>query len=220
MEKIMKRRSKPKPGKACQLKIELEGISPAIWRRLEVPGDANLGWLHAAIQVAMGWTNSHLHQFIAGDRIFSDPLFEMNEFEGDPPVSDEHKTLLIDISPHTRSVFMYQYDFGDSWEHVVQVEAIYDRQPPEGKVAKCLDGARACPPEDCGGIPGYADVLEIIRDPKHDEYESTLEWLGGGFDPEAFSADKVNKYLRKFKWPRMTVAQLGRLLMQRDSAKA
>jgi hypothetical protein len=220
MKKTKKNQPAPdSPEKTYQLKIELEGISPPIWRRLQVPGDANLGWLHAAIQVAMGWTNSHLHQFIVGDRIFSDPVFEMNEFEDDPPVLDEHKTLLMDVAAHMRSAFRYQYDFGDSWEHIVKVEAINDRKAPRGDVAKCLEGARACPPEDCGGPPGYADLLEIIKDPKHDEYESTLEWLGGGFDPEAFSAEKINKYLPKLKWPRTTSDQLGRLLMQRDNVR-
>lgn len=220
MKKTVKRRSKPKPAKTYQLKIELEGISPPIWRRLQVPGDATLGWLHAVIQIAMGWTNSHLHQFIAGDRIFSDPRFEMNEFDEHPPVLDEHKALLMDIAPNIRSVFRYVYDFGDSWEHIIRVEAADVRKPSMGDVAKCLDGARACPPEDCGGPPGYADMLEIILDPKHDEYESTLEWLGGGFDPEAFSTEKINKYLPKLKWPRTTMDQLSRVLMQRDNVRA
>jgi Plasmid pRiA4b ORF-3-like protein len=94
--------------KTYQLKIELEGVSPPVWRQLQVPGDATLGWLHAAIQLAMGWTNSHLHQFIICDRIFSDPLFEMNELDDDPPVLDEHKVRLKDVAPHMRSVFMYQ----------------------------------------------------------------------------------------------------------------
>jgi len=219
VKKTVKRRPKPEPEKTYQLKIELEGISPPIWRRLQVPGDATLGWLHAANQIAMGWTNSHLHQFIVGDRIFSDPVFEMNEFEDDPPVFDEHKTLLMQVAPHTRSVFMYQYDIGDSWEHIVKVEMIIDRKLLRGNTAKCLDGARACPPEDCGGLPGYADVLEIIMDPKHDAYESTLEWLGGGFDPEAFSIKKINKYLGKLKWPRTTMEQLSRVLMQRDNVR-
>lgn len=100
------------------------------------------------------------------------------------------------------------------------MEAIYDRKPPRGNAAECLDGARACPPEDCGGPPGYADRLEIIKDPRHDEYESTLEWLSGGFDPEAFSIDKINKYLSKLKWPRTSIDQLDRLLMQRDDVRA
>jgi hypothetical protein len=201
--------------KTYQLKIELEGVSPPVWRRLQVPGDATLGWLHAAIQLSMGWTNSHLHQFIVCDRIFSDPLFEMNELDDDPPVFDEHKTLLMQVAPHMHSVFMYQYDFGDSWEHIIKVEMIYDRKPPRGDVAKCLEGARACPPEDCGGPYGYADMLEIVMDPEHDEHESTLEWLGGKFDPEAFDLPTTNKYLRKLKWPQMSMEDLGEVLMKR-----
>jgi len=216
MKKPISPKSAPEsPEKTYQLKIELEGVSPPVWRQLQVPGDATLGWLHAAIQLAMGWTNSHLHQFIICDRIFSDPLFEMNELDDDPPVLDEYKVRLKDVAPHMRSVFMYQYDFGDSWEHIVKVEMIYDRRPPRGDIAKCLGGAGACPPEDCGGPYGYADLLEIITDPEHDEHESTLEWLGGKFDPEAFDIPATNKYLQKLKWPHVTIEDLGDVLMKR-----
>jgi hypothetical protein len=201
------------------LKVSLEGIEPLIWRRLQVPGDANLGWLHAAIQVAMGWTNSHLHQFIVRKQVYSDPSFGLDEFEGDPPVLDENKATILEIVPRTNSSFVYEYDFGDSWEHRITVEKILDVNPPERKVAQCLDGERACPPEDCGGVWGYSDLLEVIMNPKHEEYESMMEWLGGEFVPEAFDRDRINKYLRKLKWPRTTVGQLATVLMHRDGVK-
>ena len=194
---------------------ELEEVSPPIWRRIQVPGDATLGWLHAAIQLAMGWTNSHLHQFICCDRIFSDPVFEMNEFEDDPPVLDEHKVRLRDVVPHPRSLFTYQYDFGDSWEHIVKVEMICDRKPPRGNTAKCLDGARACPPEDCGGAAGYGDLLETLADPEHEKYEDIRAWLGAHFNPEAFQISETNKYLRKLSWPHTTLDALAGIMMQR-----
>jgi hypothetical protein len=184
-----------------------------------VPGDANLGWLHAVIQVAMGWTNSHLHQFIVGKRLYSDPSFELDEFEDDPRLLDANKTAIDEIAPRAKSAFVYEYDFGDSWDHRITVERILDPDPTAARFAQCLDGERACPPEDCGGVWGYGDLLEVIMDPKHEEYESMMEWLGGKFNPEAFDRDKVNKCLRKLKWPRTTVSQLASVLMQRDAIK-
>jgi hypothetical protein len=207
------------PGPIYHLKVSLEGIKPLIWRRLQVPGSANLGWLHAVIQVAMGWTNSHLHQFVVGEGLYSDPSVELDEFEDDARVFDETTTAIRDIAPRAKSAFVYEYDFGDSWEHRITVKRILDADPAEGKLTQCLDGERACPPEDCGSVWGYADLLKIIRNPKHKEYESMMEWLGGEFDPEAFDRDKINNYLRKLKWPRTTVSQLVSVLMQRDSVR-
>ena len=202
-----------------RLKVSLEGTEPLVWRRLQVTGSASLGWLHAVIQVAMGWTNSHLHQFIVGKRLYSDPSFGLDEFEDDPRVLDENKTTILEIAPRARSAFVYEYDFGDSWDHRITVEKILDADPAEGRFAECLDGERACPPEDCGGVWGYEDLLKTIRNPKHEEYESMMEWLGGKFNPEAFDRDKINKYLRRLKWPRTTVSQLASVLMQRDGIR-
>ncbi len=201
------------------LKVSLEGVEPAIWRRLQVPGNANLGWLHAVIQLAMGWTNSHMHQFIVGERLYSDPRIGLDEFEDDPSVLDENVTALLDIASCAKSTFIYEYDFGDSWEHRIIVEKILDPDPALATLALCLAGERACPPDDCGGVYGYANLLEVITDPKHEEYEDMMEWLGGKFDPEAFDHDRTNRYLRKLKWPRTTVGQLAGVLMQRDGAK-
>ena len=201
------------------LKVSLKGVAPPIWRRLQVPGNANLGWLHTVIQVAMGWTNSHLHQFVIGKRLYSDPSFDLDEFEDDPGVFDENATAIAEVAPRAKSTFVYEYDFGDSWEHRITVEKILDPDPAAAGLARCLDGERACPPEDCGGVGGYADLLETIMDPKHEEYESMMEWLGGGFDPEVFDRVKTNKHLQKLKWPRTTVSQLAGKLMRRDGAK-
>jgi hypothetical protein len=201
------------------LRVSLEGMEPLIWRRLQVPGSASLGWLHAVIQVAMGWTNSHLHQFVVGKQIYSDPTFDLDEYEDGPRVLDENKIAVLDIVPRAKSTFVYEYDFGDSWDHRITVEKILDQDPRAETFAQCLDGERACPPEDCGGVWGYADLLQIIRNPKHKEYKSMMEWLGGKFDAEAFNRDKINKYLRKLKWPRTTVSQLAGMLMQRDGVR-
>lgn len=202
------------------LKVSLEGIEPLIWRRLQVPGNASLGWLHAVIQVAMGWTNSHLHQFIVGKQMYSDPSFDLDEPEDSTDILDENRVAILDIARRVKSTFRYEYDFGDSWQHKIAVEKILNPDPAVATVARCLDGARACPPDDCGGVWGYGDLLQIIKDPKHEEYESTREWLGENFEPEAFDRDGVNKSLQYLKWPRATVGQLAGVLVRRDGVKA
>jgi len=199
-----------------QLEIVLAESKPRIWRRVQVPGSASLGWLHAVIQVAMGWTNSHLHQFLIGGQTCSDPSFELNAFEDDPEVLDENRVVLMKVAPNEGDVLMYEYDFGDSWHHRVTVEKILPLDAASAKAARCVDGARACPPEDCGGLPGYADLLKILKNTKHKEHKSMKEWLGRPFDPEAFDVEWVNGWLRRLKWPRVTVGQLAKVLMARD----
>ena len=198
------------------LKVVLIGTKPPIWRRLQVPGNANLGWLHAVLQVAMGWTNSHLHQFRAGELLYSDLRHNAPEFEGEPKILDEHKATLQQVAPQRKDHLGYEYDSGDSWEHRITVEKILPPDPTAAMRARCPDGARACPPEDCGGIWGYHNLLKIIQNPKHAEHASMMEWLGAGFDPEAFHADEADTYLHKLKWPRVTEDQLRKVLMARD----
>jgi len=198
------------------LEVVLNHVEPQVRRRLQVPGNANLGWLHAVIQVALGWTNSHLHQFRDGEQTISDPAFELDEFEDSPPVLNERKVTLMQVTPRERDELLYEYDFGDSWEHRVRVVKILGPDAAAAKVAICLDGARACPPEDCGGVWGYADLLKIIRNPRHKEHKRKLAWLGGPFDPESFDLNKANTFLRKLKWPHVTEGQLAAVLMQRD----
>jgi hypothetical protein len=210
----------PVSGKAnvptYHLSIVLLGMRPPVWRRLQVPGNANLGWLHAVIQVAMGWTNSHLHQFLIDDARYSTPAHYESMVEGEEPARDEARATLAQVAPGKGAQFGYEYDFGDSWEHGITVEKILPPDPATATIALCLDGARACPPEDCGGVGGYADLLRILKNRKHPEHESMKEWLGRPFDAEAFSLAKTNFWLRKVKWPRVTEAQLARVLMGRD----
>ena len=199
-----------------QLKVVLLGSKPSIWRRLQVPGNAGLDWLHAVLQVALGWTNSHLHQFKARDDCYSDTRHHFAEYEGDPEILEERKFTLQQIAPRKHDTFGYEYDFGDSWEHAITVETIL---PPGGAAATtalCLDGARACPPEDCGGIWGYADLLKTLKNRKHPEHGTMKEWIGGSFDAEAVDPGKINLWLLKLKWPRVTEAQLRKTLMRRD----
>jgi len=180
-----------------QLRILLMGSKPAIWRRLLVPGSVRLSVLHAIIQEVMGWTNSHLHEFKMGDTSYSDPEFGLQE--DDPDVQDEFKARLSEVAPKEGASFLYEYDFGDGWRHNILVERILPSVPKQRKIAVCLAGARACPPEDCGGIYGYMDFLEAIRDPSHERHEELLDWIGGDFDPEAFDVNLVNECLKGIK---------------------
>jgi len=199
-----------------QLKIVLRGSAPPIWRKLQVPGNANLGWLHAVLQVAMGWTNSHLHHFLTRDARYTDPRHEEDMGFGDEPDRDEAKATLAQVAPAKGARLRYEYDFGDSWEHEITVAKILPPDAAAAMTALCLDGARACPPEDCGGIWGYAELLKTLANPEHPEHKSMKEWLGRPFDAEAFNVAKTNLWLRKLKWPRVTEAQLRKVLMGRD----
>jgi hypothetical protein len=200
-----------------QLKVVLLGSATPIWRRLHVPADAKLDWLHAVLQIAMGWTNSHLHQFKVGEDYYSDTRHHSAEFEDDPPILEERTATLRKIAPSEQDVLRYEYDFGDSWEHEITVEKILPNTAASSS-ARCLEGARACPPEDCGGTPGYDDLLKILENRKHPEHKSMKEWLGRPLDPEAFDVEKNNLWLRKLKWPRVTEAQLRKVIMARLTA--
>jgi hypothetical protein len=142
-----------------------------------VPGDANLGWLHAVLQVAMSWTNSHLHQFWVGSETYSDTRVE--DFEDGPETLEERDFTLQQLVQQEDFSFGYEYDFGDSWEHEITVEKILPAERAEPTSGVCLDGARACPPEDCGGVWGYGNLLKVLNNRRHPEYKSMMEWLGG-----------------------------------------
>jgi len=172
-----------------RIKVTLKGSKPPIWRRIEVLDRITLAKLHLILQVAMGWTNSHLHHFIMGETYYGEPD---PEFGAD--TVNEKKVKLSQLPLKEKSKFHYEYDFGDSWEHELLIEKIQPA-PAGQKVAVCLKGSQACPPEDIGGVWGYADFLEAIRDPEHPEHEDMLEWVGNDFDPEAFDLAEVNHYL-------------------------
>ena len=179
-----------------QLKVSLEGSKPPIWRRLLVKSDIKLDVLHLALQISMGWTNSHLHQYISRDRKFygiKDDDFEMDGFE----MHDESTVHLSDILKSEKDSLIYEYDFGDSWIHKIILEKILAFDPAK-KLPYCVTGKRACPPEDCGGIWGYADVLKALEDPEDDDHEAVLEWLEGEFDPAYLNRREINQLLLEY----------------------
>ena len=177
--------------KIYQIKVTLRHSKPPIWRRLLVSGNATLFDMHKTVQIAMGWTNSHLHQFIIAGRYYTLP----SEWDWEP-VIDERKYRLADIAPSERRKFIYEYDFGDSWEHEIVVEKILPVDP-QAKYPYCLKGKRARPPEDVGGVWGFAEFLEAMKDPQHEEHESYIEWWGGPYDPEEFDLEEVNEGLQE-----------------------
>lgn len=178
-----------------ELKVTLLDVRPPVWRRVQVPGSISLEELHEVLQIAMGWTDSHMHQFITGTKYYGVPDPE----SGDGMVN-ESSVSLAKVLPRTGAKLIYEYDFGDSWEHEIMVEKVLkDEAPAKTKTALCLGGKRACPPEDCGGPPGYENLLAALANPKHPEHEFMLDWIGGGFDPAAIDLDDTNQALKRLK---------------------
>ncbi|MCK5869869.1 MAG: plasmid pRiA4b ORF-3 family protein [Methyloprofundus sp.] len=179
-----------------QLKISLEGTKPPIWRRLLVSSDIKLDIFHLALQITMGWNNSHLHHFISQEQKFygiKDDDFEVEGFE----MHDESTTRLSKLLKIEKDSLIYEYDFGDGWMHKVLLEKTLPFDPAK-KLPYCVIGKRACPPEDCGGIWGYANLLAILNNPEHKEYEEMLEWLGDEFDPAYLGRREINQLLLEY----------------------
>jgi hypothetical protein len=176
-----------------QIKVTLKNSKPPIWRRIQVPGDVKLSKLHLILQEVMGWADYHLHQFIVNGIYYSTP--HPDDFY---EVKDERRVALHQVASGEKFKFIYEYDFGDSWEHELLVEKV---MPPEqgAYYPRCIKGKRACPPEDVGGVWGYDDFLEAIKDPDHPEHEAMLDWVGGEFDPEEFDLDGINEALKHIR---------------------
>lgn len=185
----------PASERLYQFKITLLESQPPIWRRIQVK-DSTLDKFHERIQTAMGWTNSHLHQFeIDGER-FGDPELLDDGFE-DFECVDSTVTKISEIVPRDGKRFriLYEYDFGDGWEHEVLFEGCLKAEKG-GRYPLCVEGERNCPPEDVGGVSGYAEFLEAIDNPDHEEHDRMIEWAGQ-FDPEVFDAGDTTKAMRR-----------------------
>lgn len=213
--------------RVLQLRITLSDSKPPIWRKLAVPSDIVLGRLHEVLQIAMGWMNGHLHQFRLRDKNLKPSpqeiarRFQQDEWDdeflgrmrgeryfvtkvtswGEPTDmdgEDEEAVTLGEVCPKVKSKLIYEYDFGDGWEHTIEVQKIFEPEPGV-EYPICLGGKKACPPEDCGGTWGYYELLETIADPDADDHEEVVEWLGGGFDPDAFDLEEVNAILVEWR---------------------
>ena len=180
---------------AVELRVALLAIEPSIWRRLVVPWTFHLGQLHQIIQAAFGWNDSHLHEFHIGGLRYSDPSLVTQEFDDDARVYDEAEVRLLDFHREPGSTITYVYDFGDNWRHEVTFERLLSLDPLP-KLATCIGGARARPPEDVGGTSGYENFIAVMRDPDDDEHADTKRWCGGHFDPEWFDLEMTDRDVR------------------------
>jgi hypothetical protein len=158
------------------IKVTLLGTKPPIWRRFLTECNITLGQLHRTLQIVMGWSNSHLHQFMMHKRKQTDGA------------------KLRDLINLPGSKFLYEYDFGDGWQHELVLEEILKTEGPFQRC--CVAGARRCPPEDCGGPYGYRELLDALNNTSHPEHKFVCEWLGAGFDPQEFSVEEVNRRLQ------------------------
>lgn len=177
-----------------QLKVGLRDTDPLVWRQLLVPGSITLETLHFVIQAAMGWEDRHEHAFeIYGKR------YSLMNFESEEDLRDlEEDGVWIHLVLGEGDLFTYEYDFGDTWLHDIEVENVEEVVTPM-RQAVCLDGAMACPPEDSGGPRRYADFLTAMADPDHDEHNALRDWFGGSFDPEEFSLGNANARIQHIR---------------------
>ena len=179
------------------LKIVLLDIQPEIWRRFVVPATITLDRLHDVIQIVMGWTDSHLHQFTIGKKKYT----EYRESKEDGLPCGRYQ--LVDLIKQKGRTFQYLYDFGDNWKHELTIEDNDYFDTKQSIEILCLEGKRACPPEDIGGVHGYLRFCKIIENPDHDEHAEYKFWSGGNFDSENFNVKFVNRELIKYlRWSR------------------
>ena len=191
--------------KVYQFKIELKEITPPIWRRILVPESYNFWDLHVAIQDSMGWLDYHLHVFRIrrkhAHKTIEIGIPNEDRFDDEPEILPDWEysidTYFLDVGMKCE----YEYDFGDEWLHEILLEGILLRDRSQ-KYPKCISGARACPPEDCGGVHGYENLLLTIKNPEDAEYEETMTWLGGNYNPEAFNPDRIKFDNPKKRWER------------------
>jgi len=183
--------------KIARLRIELSDMDPPIWRRVDIPTDFPLRRVHDVIQAVFDWLDYHLHQFEIGDRYYGAPEYENEDLGGERLYSDRNIRLGALLNRGIER-FIYRYDFGDDWEHVITVERVLDAE--DGVEYPILvDGARRAPPEDCGGPPGFGAFLEAMMDETHEEHEAMIEWYGMRFDPHDLELETVEAMLSRIR---------------------
>ena len=180
--------------KTYQIKITLKNSKPTIWRLILIPSNLSLRDFHKVIQVTMGWTNSHLHQFKHGREYYAPKSKNGEDFGFDDYSLNYSRVNVNTLLKNEKDKMVYEYDFGDDWEHNIVLEKIVNTARDKKDVT-CLTGKNNCPPEDCGGIYGYYDLLEIIKNPNHELYEEYSEWIDVDFDPTYFDKDEINEVL-------------------------
>ncbi|MCS7036776.1 MAG: plasmid pRiA4b ORF-3 family protein [Saprospiraceae bacterium] len=186
--------------KILDLEIVLKDISPKIYRRVLVPDNLTFSDLHDVIQASMGWDNAHLYQFIVGrgSIYIGPPPLEYDLAYDDDGWEDGSQIEISQILCEPKVSVIYEYDMGDSWMHQVTVKKVLDPEP--GKTYPWLvEGKRACPPEDCGGVLGYYDIVEAMEQPSSEAYQEYVEWLGGEYDPEYFGEEDIQETNRFFQ---------------------
>lgn len=176
-----------------QLRISLLNTDPLVWRQILVPRDILLSHLHSVIQNVMGWDDDHLHEYVIGKKHYAKPGRDRFGFR-EPPVNEEIVRLNGVAKPNAK--FSYIYDFGDNWIHEINIESEIQGSSVN-RIAQCIQGANACPPEDCGGVFGYSNMLSILRDLNHEEYKHIREWVGEEFDPCKFDLHQANGRLSR-----------------------
>jgi hypothetical protein len=178
-----------------RLRIELQDIEPKVWRRVDVPVSTTLMALHDVIQVAMGWTDSHLFEFRVGDRVYGMPMPDDAVFER--KVFQARGLRLKSLIERGVDRLLYVYDFGDDWRHDVVVEEVFEGKP-DVDYPTFVDGARRGPPEDVGSASGFMEFLEAALDPTHEEHARMVEWYGGPFDPNDIDEKRIRMILGMF----------------------
>ncbi len=176
------------------IKIVLENTKPSVWRRLEVPSNMSLNNLAFALNAAMGWECSHLYLYECGEQEFGNP-----EYDEEGAWEDDRKIFVYQMAKKTKT-FKYVYDFGDDWQHLITLEGEFPANPKE-KYPKVIDGANACPPEDCGGVHGFEEYKEAISNRSHPRYREMMDWRGV-FDPTDFDINLANLFLIRRKIPK------------------
>jgi len=193
----------------ARLKITLDDVRPTVLRRLEVPLDIRIDRLHLTIQAAMAWTNSHLYELRAGSAGWSTPY---PDADWDSDFLDARKARLGDILEDIGTkTLKYLYDFGDDWEHTIKIERLTIPEPGV-LYPRLIEVKGRCPPEDCGGPWGYAELLEVINDPKHERHAELTEWIGDNFDPDAVDPQALTAEVAALakKWSRKPAANRAR----------
>ncbi|MBK5942076.1 plasmid pRiA4b ORF-3 family protein [Halochromatium roseum] len=176
--------------KIYQLKVTLKQTKPPIWRRVLVLNRTPLADLHEILQTLMGWTDSHLHQFIVEGQYYGAP----SPYDDFMEMADERQYRLDQLLKKEKASMIYEYDFGDGWNHKITLEKILPFDQAQ-RLPQCLKGKGACPPEDVGGVWGYYAFLDALANPEHPEHDELKEWIGGDFDPDELDLDDINSRL-------------------------